>query len=92
MLSEMPNWLFHDWMVYDSFDPINQSMRGEWSTARLMALLANMNRGKHKRPYEIRQFIPEYGPIKKIEPRKAQDLYNDFRSWAIGAGAKPPKN
>ena len=87
MLAEMPVWLFEEWRVFAQFEPLSTARRLEGMLGHLMALMVNMRLPKEKRRVAGKDFVPDYGPPKKVRPVDGKTLYAAFRSWAVGAGA-----
>lgn len=59
MLAAIPARLLQEWAAYDSIDPFG-AWRDDVRFAGLMALVANMFRGKG-RVHKIEDFMPEFG-------------------------------
>ncbi len=52
---------FAEWMAFDRVEPIG-GRRGDYQTAMLAALLANIYRDPkaHRRPYAVQDFVPQW--------------------------------
>lgn len=64
---------FVDWIAYFSLEPFGHA-RLDVHFARLMALLANINRQKDARPFEPRDFMPEFGSAEDAQRRQDEAL------------------
>lgn len=46
----------HEWTVYDRLEPIG-GRRGDFQAALIATTIANVNRGKNRAPYNLRDFL-----------------------------------
>lgn len=82
MLRQMPHGMLVEWQGYDLVDPISTNWRIDAAMATLAAVNVNIWRNTEKRPdpYVPADFMPEYGPRELPKP---QELYKQFRTWAL---------
>jgi hypothetical protein len=52
-------------MAYDQIDPIGDSLHIDHGAALISQIIANANRGKDDKPYELVQFLPPW-----LQPEK----------------------
>jgi hypothetical protein len=88
----MPSSLFARWKAFDKLEPISLGWRGDYQAGIVASMLANINRDATKRPNPFLpgDFIPVFGRSRP-KPKSKKDLYQNFRGWAILAGAKAPE-
>lgn len=89
MLAQMPNGLFSEWIAYDRLEPIDHAWRNEVEFGKLTTFFANLHRDRKKRqtPYKLDDFMTRWGAEPK-KPKTADEIYQQFRNWALMMGAK----
>jgi hypothetical protein len=60
-----------EWMAFDQVEPIG-GRRGDLQAGVVAATVANVNRAKGQRAYDVTDFVPEYG--RKAETMDADAL------------------
>ena len=76
---------FVQWMAFDIIEP-GEPVRMNYHFARLMALLANVNRDakKQRRPYQINEFLLKFTNPFAQRARKTQaQIKNIFLQWKV---------
>lgn len=51
---------FTEWIAYAKLEPFGER-RADWRAAQIVAMLANVNRGKGQRAYEVKDFLLQFG-------------------------------
>lgn len=76
-----------EWLAYYELEPFGEE-RADLRMGILASVFANANRDPKKgRAFKPQDFIPSFeGKAKKQQT--PQEIYQAFRSWAVGAGAK----
>lgn len=88
MLQQIGSRQLTEWMAFDKIDPIG-GRRGDAHSAQLATMLANIfARRSGDPPFEIPDFMMEFGPGKQKTP---DELYQMVRIWAILNGAQAPE-
>ena len=73
---------FEEWLIFDRWYPTTED-RVESGFARLLCTLANMVREKKQRPFELKNFFPDYMGLETKERRRpVKELKAKFVAWA----------
>ena len=62
MLSEITSAQFAEWMAYSRVEPWGEE-RADLRAGIVASTIANVNRGKDKKPYKPQQFMPDFEPV-----------------------------
>lgn len=66
MLAEMTSAQFAEWMAYSRLEPWGEE-RDDLRTGIVASTMANINRGKSRKPYKPTDFMPSFEPISEEE-------------------------
>lgn len=82
---------FTEWAAFYGMEPFGD-LRGDLQAGVVAATVAEVNRDRKRRrePFTPADFLLRFGEKeeKKQPPPDASELFQQFRAWAIGAGAK----
>lgn len=68
--------LMFEWMGYERLNPFTLR-RGDFQAALVARTMANIWRGRNQQPYEITDFMPQWG---YREPKTAGELYQIIKT------------
>lgn len=79
-----------EWMAYAGLEPFGE-VRADLRSGIVASVIANVNRDPKRRPraFEPGDFMPKFEDEKPT--KTARQIYQEFRDWAILAGAKAPE-
>lgn len=88
MLSRMSSHELTEWMAFASLEPFGGDTQylGHAITA---STIANVNRGKDKRAFEVDEFIPKF---RKQKQQTADEMMQFAEMMTIGLGGKDMRN
>ena len=66
MLSEISSRQFAEWMAYAQLEPFGEE-RDDLRMGIVASTIANVNRGKDKKPYKPSDFMPSFEPVSEEE-------------------------
>jgi hypothetical protein len=74
-----------EWMAFYQFEPFGEE-RDDLRAGIVASTVANANRDPKKgRALKPQDFMPQFDRERK--PQTPKEIYQAFRSWAVGAGA-----
>ena len=77
---------FLEWEAYATLEPFNEE-RQDYRIASICTVLANVNRGKHQRAYEVEQFVLKFGEQPQKAPKTWQEIMAIGQLFAAAANA-----
>ena len=66
MLAEMSSAQFAEWMAYSRLEPWGEQ-RADLRAGIVASTMANVNRGKSRKPYKPHEFMPDFEPVSEEE-------------------------
>lgn len=85
MLEWMPAKVFMGWQMFEAVEPF-PAQRNDIATAIVASTIANANRGKNQRPFEIDDFMVKYEPEEVTEERERKKLANKINTVMFALG------
>jgi len=90
MLQRMDSRELAEWMAFFELEGPFGIHRGDWQSAQIVAMLAEVNRDKkkHRKPYKVEDFLLKFEPAVKAPEAKADQLLRKVEALNLALGGR----